>query len=132
MIRIVRSVFHNTQYNEDRSKKRKEDCMRTLFHVTPLSNVDSILKDGLTPQLGERSRQLEDEKEGVFMFSDYENCEYALYSWLGKELEELEEALMTLKVELPLNFPLDQEVEWELIARKTIHPKYISIYKNEG
>jgi len=132
MIHIVRSVFHNTQYNEDRSKKRKEGPMRTLFHVTPLSNVASILKNGLLPQLGERSQQLEDEKEGVFMFSDYESCEHALWNWLGEEFEELEEELMTLKIELPLDFPLDQKVEWELIARKTIHPKYISIYKNEG
>lgn len=106
--------------------------MKTLFHVTPISNVNSILKDGLIPQLGERSQQLENEKEGIFMFSNYENCEYALCNWLGEEFEELEEELITLKIELPLDFPLDQEVEWELIARKTIHPKYISVYKNEG
>jgi len=106
--------------------------MKTLFHVTPISNVDAILKDGLIPKLGERAQQLEDEKEGVFMFSDYESCEYALCNWLGEEYEDLEEELITLKIELPLDFPLDQEVEWELIARETIYPKYISIYKNEG
>lgn len=106
--------------------------MKTLFHVTPLFNVDFILKEGLIPQLGASSQQLENEKEGVFMFSNYENCEYALCNWLGEEFGELDEELVTLKVELPLDFPLDQEVEWELIARKTIHPKYISVYKNEG
>ena len=106
--------------------------MRTLFHVTPISNVKSILKDGLLPQLGERSQQVEDEKEGVFMFSNYESCEHALCNWLGEEFEELEEELITLKIELANEFPLEQETEWEMISRKTIDPKYISLYKNEG
>lgn len=106
--------------------------MKTLFHVTPASNVEPILKKGLTPQLGERSQQVANEKEGVFLFCDYESCENALWNWLGEEFEDLEEDLIILKVDLPDDFPLEQEVEWEAISRIRIDPTYISIYKNEG
>lgn len=106
--------------------------MKTLFHVTPNSKLDSIMEKGLIPQLGERAIQVQGETEGVFLFTSYENCEHALCNWLGEEFEDLEEELVTLKVELPDNFQLDQEVEWEMIARTTIEPKYISVFKIEG
>lgn len=105
--------------------------MKTLFHVTPISKLDSIMEKGLIPQLGERAIEAQGETEGVFLFTSYENCEHALCNWLGEEFEDLEEDLITLQIELPTDFQLDQEVEWEMIARTTIEPKYISVFKIE-
>ncbi|QST02164.1 hypothetical protein IMZ31_22185 (plasmid) [Pontibacillus sp. ALD_SL1] len=68
----------------------------------------------------------------MFLFSDYNSCVDALGQWLGDEFEDLEEELITLKVELPDHFPLEQEVEWEWISRNRIHAPCISFYKNEG
>lgn len=106
--------------------------MKTLFHVTPISNMENILKNGLLPQLGERASRLVGEKEGIYLFPDYTSCEDALGSWFGDEFEYLEEEVVTLKVELPDDFPLEMEVQWELISRIKIEPECISFYKNEG
>lgn len=103
----------------------------TLFHVTPISNLESIMKNGLIPQAGERSEKLE-EDPGVFLFPTYDDCENALFNWLGEEFDELDEEVVTLKVELPKHFPLEETAEWERCSRQTIEPKYISFYKNEG
>lgn len=106
---------------------------KTLYHVTPISNLNSIMKVGLIPKIGERSEGIESEP-GIFLFPTYEDCETALGQWLGREFDEIEpyEELVTLKIELPINFPLEETCEWERISRKKIEPKYISFYKNEG
>lgn len=100
-----------------------------LYHVTPLEKMESILKEGLIPQVGERSAQL-NEEPGVFLFPDYEDCETALGSWLGDEFED--EELVSLKVTLPDDFPLETPVEYERVSRQHIDAKYIEFYKNEG
>ena len=103
--------------------------MMELFHVTPAFNVDSILKEGLIPQVGERTATIQDGM-GVYLFPNYEDCENALMSWLGEEFDE-EIPLVSLKVSLPIDFPLDEEVEWERISRIPIPASCISFYKNE-
>lgn len=105
--------------------------MITLFHVTPISKVDSIMEKGLIPQIGERAKELET-KEKVYLFPTYQDCQTALYQWLGDEFDELEEEVVSLKVELPDDFPLEKTCEWELTSKITIEPSCISFYKNEG
>lgn len=100
-----------------------------LYHVTPSRNVEAILEQGLIPQIGERSGLIED-RDGVYLFPTYEDCEYALMNWLGDEFED-EFELTTLKVTLPQGFPLESEVEWERVSRTRIPPEYITFYKNE-
>lgn len=102
--------------------------MITLFHVTPQSNVDSIMKNGLLPKIGERSKRIEEE-EMAFFFKTYEDCETALEQWLGDEFEDLEENLFVLKVELPDDFPLIETADWEMATVSIVEPKYISVYK---
>lgn len=105
--------------------------MPTLYHATPISNYESIQKEGLIPQIGERSFKL-DEQAGVFLFPNYEDCENALLNWLGEEFEDVEEEVITLEVTLPETFLLEESVDWEKISRKMIPPEYIKFYKNEG
>lgn len=105
--------------------------MKTMYHVTPISNLESVLEKGLIPQIGERAAELEEEA-GVFLFATYEACEDALCNWLGEAFEEQEEEVVSLKVELPEAFVLEQAVEWEFISRTPVDAKYITFYKNEG
>ena len=100
--------------------------------MTPISNQEEILQNGLLPQKGERAQKLGEEEDAVYLFSTYEACEEALCNWLGEEFEDLEEELVTLKVELPEDFPLEQIVEWEMVAKQIIEPRFITFYKNEG
>lgn len=102
----------------------------TYFHATLAANVSSIMEQGLIPQIGERSVQLDGEREGVFLFTSEESCEDALANWLGDELDEVDDGVVILKVELPEHFPLDFDVEWEAISRQTIDPSCIAIYND--
>lgn len=105
--------------------------MQILFHVTPISNLDSIMKNGLIPQIGERSEGLESEK-AIYLFPTYADCETALGQWLGEEFDDLDEEVVSLKIELPDNFSLEQTCEWEKVSKSVIPSQYISFYKNEG
>lgn len=105
--------------------------MKAYYHVTPISNYHSIMERGLIPQVGERSKQL-DEEPGIFLFPTYEDCETALWQWLGEAYEDLEEELITLEVRLPNNFRLDVTGDWEVCSRYPIEPQYITFFKNEG
>lgn len=105
--------------------------MLILFHVTPKTNLPSILNTGLIPQVGERSEQLKEEP-GVFLFLSYEDCETALSQWLGEQFEDPYEELVSLKITLPNDFPLEETCEWELVSRTIIEPKYIEFFKDEG
>lgn len=62
--------------------------MKTLgFHVTPAVNVPAILQDGLLPQVGPRSRQLESEA-GIFVFLELDALEDALANWMMDAFDE--------------------------------------------
>jgi len=101
--------------------------MMILFHVTPMEKVDSILTNGLIPQIGERSKKISEEK-GIFLFPSEEDMEQAMLSWLADEFDEDEE-LASLKIMLPDDFPLESPVEYERVSRVTIESKYIEFYK---
>lgn len=104
-----------------------------LYHVTLISNLESIMANGLIPQVGALSEMV-GEQPGVFLFPNYADCENALWNWLGEELEELtpNEEAVSLEINLPDHFPLEESVEWERISREVIPPQYIRFYKNEG
>lgn len=104
-----------------------------LYHATLKSNLDSILEKGLVPQVGLRSKKI-GETPAVFLFPSYEDCTNALGNWLGEEFDEIEpyQEVISLKVSLPDNFPLENSAPYEKISRQKIDPQYIEYFKNEG
>lgn len=70
-----------------------------MFHVTPASNVPSIMQRGLIPQIGSRSALMEQES-GIYLFKTEDAAADAVASWLGDEFEE-DEPLALLEVNLP-------------------------------
>lgn len=57
-----------------------------VYHVTAECNLESILTNGLIPQVGYRSKQL-GEPPCIFFFEKMEAVEDAVLNWLGDELE---------------------------------------------
>jgi hypothetical protein len=102
-----------------------------LYHVTLQSNLGSILKNGLIPRIGERSEKL-NEKPGIFLFPSVRDMENALLNWLGEEYEDIEEPLVSLKITLPDDFPLEAPVEFERVSRRIIDHQYIEFFRCEG
>lgn len=106
---------------------------KTLYHATYQKNLPSIEKDGLLLQVGERSA-LMNESPGIFLFLNYEDCEHALMNWLGEYFEDFdeEEPVISLEVNLPTDFALEETTEWERVARASIPPDCIRFFKFEG
>ncbi len=96
------------------------------YHVTPESNLHSILKNGLIPTIGERSKLLETIPR-VYLFPSKENLETALYNWLGEAFEDLEEDLFILEINLSdINY---ESEAFELTVSDTIQPdRILNIY----
>lgn len=51
--------------------------MRTFYHVSEKKNLESIMKNGLIPQVGERSKEF-NEAPSVFLFPTKDDTELAL------------------------------------------------------
>lgn len=111
----------------EESKQR----VKRYYHVTPSKNLPSIFKQGLVPMLGDRSKQVEGEIEGVFLFSSISDAVDAIGNELGEEFDEDEE--LTL---LMITIPIDDLDSFELIddgfswvSLDPIPVEYISIGK---
>lgn len=96
------------------------------YHVTTESNLHSILKNGLIPTIGERSKFLETTPR-VYLFLSKENLETALLNWLGEAFEDLEEELFIL--EINLSDITYQSEAFELTVSDIIKPeRIINVY----
>ena len=109
------------------------DYNTEYYHVTLTENVESILKNGLIPQIGERSLDFREKEPLVYLFPTEEDMECAVMQWLGDWYEDEygeDVKLSCLKINLPYDFPIENgEVEYECISKKTIPAKYIKFYQ---
>ena len=92
-------------------QKKIEDKPNRYFHVTPRKNLESILENGLIPQIGERSLEIGEPVEAVFLFPYFEEMNNALYNWFGEEFDDDEDELIILQIDLPDNFPVYRELD---------------------
>lgn len=92
-------------------QKKIEDKPNRYFHVTPRKNLESILENGLIPQIGERSLEIGEPVEAVFLFPNFEEMNNALYNWFGEEFDDDEDELIILQIDLPDNFPVYRELD---------------------
>ena len=97
-----------------------------MYHVTPTKNLRSIMKNGLRPQIGDRSVKLHGEENGIFLFPTLDDVEDAVSNWLGDEFDEDEDlTLLAIDVSgLPL---VDSNAGYEKIAKTAISPDRISV-----
>lgn len=86
------------------------DKKSRYYHVTPKRNIASILADGLIAQIGERSEEIGEQQEAIYLFPNVEEMNNALANWLGECFEE-EEELIILQLDLPDDFPVYREVD---------------------
>lgn len=99
-----------------------ENAGGEYFHVTPTSNLASIMDAGLIPQSGDRSQQMGD--HGVYLFKSHVDAEDAVTNWLGDEFED--EPLSLLRVRLPIDARITQEA-FEVVCHDVIPAANIEI-----
>ena len=92
-------------------QKKIEDKPNRYFHVTPRKNLESILENGLIPQIGERSSEIGEPVEAVFLFPNFDEMNNELYNWFGEEFDDDEDELIILQIDLPDNFPVYRKLD---------------------
>ena len=80
------------------------------FHVTLKQNMGSILANGLIAQIGERSKEIGESQEAIYLFPNREEMETALANWLGECFED-DDDLVILQIDLPEDFPVYREID---------------------
>jgi len=102
-----------------------------LLHVTTDESLQTILNDGLIPQIGERSQYYGEEQRAIYFFSNEDDMDNALCCWLGEWFDDYEGELHALMVEVSPE-RVAQTCDWEYICFDTIHPSKITYFKNLG
>ncbi|MFQ1027571.1 hypothetical protein JDW21_18775 [Bacillus subtilis] len=98
--------------------------------MTTDESLDSILKNGLKPLIGERSIKIEN-IPAIYLFPNIDYLTDALYGWLGDEFEDYNGNLHTLKINLPESFQVENTCEYEVCSYNPIPSKYISYLRKE-
>lgn len=62
--------------------------MAILYHLTPASSIPSILREGLVPQIGERSALVGETAPAIYCFADLRELEDALTNWMAEYFDE--------------------------------------------
>lgn len=97
-----------------------------FYHVTPLSNLDSILRTGLQPQIGERSQYAGETTPAVYLFASKKDLEQAMLNWAGDEFED--EEIVYLEIQLPLEYENYLRPNgFETTCEIAIPPQYIQV-----
>lgn len=97
-----------------------------LYHVTPTSNVKSILAKGLVPSIGQRSAQLETESN-LYFFPSKEAAEDAVMNWLGDELPEDEQLALLAVSSKGLEGKFTPGAEYEYTVSSSVPPQNIKV-----
>jgi hypothetical protein len=107
MIKLIDILFENT--------------VDYVYHLTKLSNLDSIKKHGLRPTI---PVDMDTEEEGVYVFKTKEDAEDALQNWYGDRYDDSDEfAILTIKTDgLRLFSTL---ADYEYVSYETIPPSNI-------
>lgn len=89
--------------------------MPILYHLTPLTNIAEILRDGLVPRIGERSRLAGEKHPAIFCFADLTLVDDALMNWLGDYFDE-DEPLALLRLAAPENLVMGKGAGYEVVV----------------
>lgn len=96
-----------------------------LFHVTKRDNLESIMKDGLLPQIGKYAEEMGEPTPGVWMFPSLEDAEEMAPIWLEPVYGS---DLVFLRIDLPSGYDVESTgSDYELFTTERIPPNHISV-----
>lgn len=95
------------------------------WHATPTENLDAILREGLMPRIGPRSRDYGEIEPAVYLFPDLAAVEAGASSWMEDAFGP-EAALALLRVDLS-GWPDVSAAGFELVCRSPVPASRISV-----
>lgn len=97
------------------------------YHVTEAENLASIMRDGLMPSIGARSKALGETCEVIYFFPTEEDMDNALSNWLGEEFEDVEIAILAVASDSIV----EGDVPYEHVSETAIAPECITVVSIE-
>ena len=94
-----------------------------LYHVTPSSNVENILRVGLEPRIGQASEMIPEDKPRVYLFNNLEYVEEAVITWLGEVYWNVD--LSVLAVDATADSLGGEEGGFEVTTERVVPPSLI-------
>ena len=101
-----------------------------FYHVTPARNLRGILRDGLLPRLGPRSRQCREPRKAIYVFPDLDAVEAALESWMIQAFGE-EARLALLEVRMPPDLDIHSDAAFERHVHGPIPPDGLRVLSRD-
>ena len=102
------------------------------YHVTPTHNIESILKNGIQPSIGDRSLDLGEKEPRIYLFTSIDSCKNALMNWLGNYFEDEDDGFLSI-LEINPDFVEGlSEAEYEIASYQVILPVNITKIFNES
>jgi hypothetical protein len=116
-----------TKLKKAELEEEKEELPSKVYHVTPARNVQSIMMNGLMPQVGDRSNKIQGETPAVYCFPDTNSLEDAMMNWLGDEFGE-DEDLALLEISTSgLEGDVTPNAEYEIQIFDPVPPQNIKV-----
>ena len=104
-----------------------DDDEQTYYHVTPARNVSKIMREGLHPRIGRRSKALGEKHPATYLYKTPGEAEEGVMNWLGDQFSE-DTRLSMLKVHVPRDMPVEHEA-FEHRVMQHIPAQHISVHK---
>lgn len=106
-----------------------------LYHLTTRRNAQSILKHGLIPQIGPRSKRFGEPEARIYCFSSAVAAKDALGNWMGQELRKDVGKFQAAVLQVDLPAPPEKEarlsgireVAFEIQISRPVPPEQVSI-----
>jgi hypothetical protein len=97
------------------------------YHVTLSRNLPRIMREGLQPRRGPRSRKLGEAHKAVYLFKGREDAADGLANWLGDELPE-DEPVALILVNLPAGTRiLETTADYEIVVGDHIAAENLTV-----
>lgn len=101
--------------------------VKAYYHVTLTRDLKKIMKNGLQPRVGPRSKRMSEQHPRIYLFRNRAQAEDAVMNWMGAELPE-DEPLSLLKVLIPDEDSLhDNPSQMEATYYEDIPPEGITV-----
>ncbi len=97
-----------------------------VYHVTPKRNVPRIMRDGLQPRIGPRSKKGREKIASIYVFPDWLSCEDGMSNWLIDEFDETT-PLSVLELTIPTSWLHRDQLQWEAEIRQVVPPDHIRV-----
>lgn len=102
-----------------------------LWHITETAALASIMRSGLLPQNGRRSKLLGENTPSVYLFGSRIDAENGAVSWLAEELDGEITLLRISTQNITVTPTFDEAPSWEWTTTQPIPPTSIQIIKTD-